>query len=131
MVRSYWRDARCQAGLSPCMRALTHGTHPMPSLDSIHNHTKEIAAVKVLNLEVEDDEMDEIQKEIQFLSKCDSDAITRYHASFLVGMKLWIVMDYCGAGSIRAMVRDPWHRVDGVVTGGPRMVCLVEIGVVE
>ena len=37
---------------------------------------------------------EEIQKEISVLSACDSEYITRYHGSFLVDTKLWIVMDY-------------------------------------
>eukprot|EP00158_Paraphelidium_tribonemae_P005016 Partr_v1_DN27111_c0_g1_i3_m15932 putative serine threonine kinase len=49
--------------------------------------------------------MAEIQKEITVLSACDCPSITRYHCSFLVDMSLWIIMDYAGGGSVRAIMK--------------------------
>jgi serine/threonine-protein kinase 24/25/MST4 len=60
----------------------------------LNQRTGELVAIKVLDLEASDDDMDEIQKEIAVLSNCESEFITRYHGSYLVGAKLWIVMDY-------------------------------------
>jgi hypothetical protein len=48
--------------------------------------------------------MDEIQKEINILSACDSEYVTRYHGSYLVETKLWIIMDY---GEIDMILNDP------------------------
>ena len=70
---------------------------PMASMNRV---TGELVAIKILDLEASDDDLSEIQKEINVLSTCDSEYITRYHASILVDTKLWIVMDY-GASSQR------------------------------
>jgi serine/threonine-protein kinase 24/25/MST4 len=51
------------------------------------------------------DDFGEIQKEINVLSQCESKYITRYHTSFLVGTKLWIIMDYASGGSIRNILK--------------------------
>lgn len=53
-----------------------------------------MVAIKVLDLDASDDDMGEIQREIVFLSDCDSEYITRYHGSYLMDTQLWIVMDY-------------------------------------
>lgn len=54
-------------------------------------------------MESEDDDIEEMQKEIALLSHCDCENITKYYGSYLVGFKLWIVMDYCSIGSIRTL----------------------------
>jgi serine/threonine-protein kinase 24/25/MST4 len=51
-------------------------------------------AIKILDLDSNDDDIEEIQKEINVLSNCDSEYITRYHGSYLMDTKLWLVMDY-------------------------------------
>ncbi|KAG0230505.1 hypothetical protein BGW41_002507 [Actinomortierella wolfii] len=74
----------------------------------IENATGQVVAIKVLNLDTEEEDVSDIQREIATLSQlknCDSQNITRYHGSFLNGTKLWIVMDYAAGGSIRALVR--------------------------
>jgi serine/threonine protein kinase len=70
----------------------------------MNKQTGEVVAVKVLNLDTADDDMADIQREIAVLSHCDSEYITRYHGSFLVDTRLWIVVDYAGGGSIRMLV---------------------------
>ncbi|KAF9969734.1 hypothetical protein BGZ73_007769, partial [Actinomortierella ambigua] len=75
----------------------------------IENATGQVVAIKVLNLDTEEEDVSDIQREIATLSQlknCDSQNITRYHGSFLNGTKLWIVMDYAAGGSIRALLRD-------------------------
>ncbi|RKP18562.1 kinase-like protein, partial [Rozella allomycis CSF55] len=71
---------------------------------AINNETQQIVAIKEINLEADDDDISELQKEIQVLSHCDCPYITRYHTSYSVGIHLWIVMDYCGIGSLRHLV---------------------------
>jgi serine/threonine protein kinase len=58
-----------------------------------------------LNLDTDDDEIADVQREIRILSHCDSDYITRYHGSAIYGTKLWVIMDFAGAGSVRDMLR--------------------------
>lgn len=50
--------------------------------------------MKILDLDASDDDLEEIQKEINVLSNCDSEFITRYHGSYIYDTNLWIVMDY-------------------------------------
>ncbi|XP_024526385.1 serine/threonine-protein kinase 3 isoform X1 [Selaginella moellendorffii] len=87
---------------------------------------KEVA-IKVIDLEEAEDEIDEIQKEISVLSQCRSPYITEYYGSFLHGTKLWIVMEYMAGGSvsdlletgnpldelsIACIIRDLLHALD-------------------
>ncbi|MCJ1460881.1 hypothetical protein MMC28_011263 [Mycoblastus sanguinarius] len=59
----------------------------------------EVVAIKHIDLESSDDDIQDIQQEISVLSTCDSPFVTQYKTSFLRGYKLWIVMEYLGGGS--------------------------------
>ncbi|KAI9852011.1 MAG: hypothetical protein M1838_002134 [Thelocarpon superellum] len=66
---------------------------------AIERATGDIVAIKHIDLESSDDDIDEIQQEISVLSTCASPFVTQYRTSFLRGHKLWIVMEYLGGGS--------------------------------
>ncbi|PKY08695.1 Mst3-like protein kinase [Aspergillus campestris IBT 28561] len=66
---------------------------------AIEKATGEIVAVKHIDLESSEDDIQEIQQEISVLATCASQYVTQYKASFLRGHKLWIVMEYLGGGS--------------------------------
>ncbi|KAI9807177.1 MAG: hypothetical protein M1825_005895 [Sarcosagium campestre] len=66
---------------------------------AIERSTGEIVAIKHIDLESSEDDIQEIQQEISVLSTCDSPHVTQYKTSFLRGHKLWIVMEYLGGGS--------------------------------
>ncbi|KAH8663956.1 kinase-like domain-containing protein [Xylariales sp. PMI_506] len=65
----------------------------------IEKATGEVVAIKHIDLESTDDDIQDIQAEISVLSTCASSHVTQYKASFLRGSKLWIVMEYLGGGS--------------------------------
>ncbi|KAG0365874.1 hypothetical protein BGZ54_006095 [Gamsiella multidivaricata] len=66
---------------------------------AIHNVSKEVVAIKQINLEDSEEDISEIQQEIALLSQCDSEFITKYYGSCVKGFKLWIVMEFLAGGS--------------------------------
>ncbi|PNY13789.1 MAP kinase [Trifolium pratense] len=67
---------------------------------------KEVA-IKVIDLEESEDDIDDIQKEISVLSQCRCPYITEYYGSFLNQTKLWIIMEYMAGGSVADLVGPP------------------------
>lgn len=48
--------------------------------------------------------MEDIRQEIRTLASLKSEYVTRFHASFVKRSALWIVMEYCDAGSCLDLV---------------------------
>jgi serine/threonine-protein kinase 24/25/MST4 len=76
-------------------------TYPLTLSDDarIDNRTGQAVAIKVIDVESAEDEVEDIIQEIAILSNLNSQFMTRYYGSFLKGSDLWIVMEFCSGGS--------------------------------
>ena len=73
--------------------------------------TEQIVAAKRITLPRHDDEgYRAVQAEIRVLEECSHPNVVRYHSSHLGDKFLWIVMEYCSAGSVSDLMK---------VTGSP------------
>lgn len=73
---------------------------------ALNKHTKQVVAIKVLNLDTQEDEVADVQQEIQFLTELKNvPNVTHYYGSILNDTRLWIIMDYCAGGSVRTLLK--------------------------
>ncbi|KAI7861891.1 kinase-like domain-containing protein [Spinellus fusiger] len=71
----------------------------------IDKRTNKPVAIKVIDLENAEDEIDDIQQEIAILSQLDSPFVTKYYGSYLKNTGLWIIMEYCSGGSCSDLMK--------------------------
>lgn len=65
----------------------------------VDKRTGQSVAIKIIDVENADDEVDDIIQEISILSGLNSPYVTKYYGSYLKGSDLWIIMEYCSGGS--------------------------------
>ena len=65
---------------------------------AVHRESAQSYAIKQIPLDSED--FEDIIKEISIMQQCDSPFIVKYYASYFKVTDLWIVMEYCIAGSV-------------------------------
>ena len=61
--------------------------------------TGQAVAIKVIDVENAEDEVEDIIQEISILSELHSPYVTKYYGSYLKGSDLWIIMEFCSGGS--------------------------------
>ena len=71
----------------------------------IDKRTGQSVAIKIIDVENAEDEVEDIIQEISILSELKSPYVTQYHGSFLKGSDLWIIMEFCSGGSCSDLMR--------------------------
>ncbi|ELT95488.1 hypothetical protein CAPTEDRAFT_101248 [Capitella teleta] len=69
---------------------------------ALHKESGQVLAIKQVPV---DTDLQEIIKEISIMQQCDSPHIVKYYGSYFKNTDLWIVMEYCGAGSVSDIMR--------------------------
>ncbi|KAH3759820.1 Serine/threonine-protein kinase hippo [Pelomyxa schiedti] len=69
---------------------------------AIHRTGRSFAIKKVII----EDNLGELSKEVEFMRSLKSEWIVRYFGSCTVNGEFWIIMEFCGAGSLRAVMKN-------------------------
>jgi protein-serine/threonine kinase len=85
-----------------------------------HIATGYVVALKIINLDTEDDDVADIQKEVSLLQQLmasftgsgrgDMLNVIKYYGSMMEGPRVWIIMEYAEGGSIRTLVSGDERR---------------------
>ena len=67
--------------------------------------TQKAVAIKIMNVDAGSDVIENVQSELAVLSRCQHHCIVGFLGCFIEESRLWVIMDYCGGGSIRQLVR--------------------------
>ncbi|KIP04846.1 hypothetical protein PHLGIDRAFT_108991 [Phlebiopsis gigantea 11061_1 CR5-6] len=68
--------------------------------------TGNVVALKIINLDTEDDDVADIQREVALLTQLrDAPNVTQYYGCFLDGPRVWIVMELAQGGSVRTLMK--------------------------
>ncbi|KAK4691919.1 hypothetical protein P7C71_g5191, partial [Lecanoromycetidae sp. Uapishka_2] len=71
----------------------------------VDRRTGQAVAIKIIDVENAEDEVEDIIQEISILSELNSPYVTKYHGSFLKGSDLWIIMEFCSGGSCADLLK--------------------------
>ena len=63
----------------------------------IHKESRQVFAIKKVPV---DNDLPDMIKEISIMEQCNSPFVVNYIGSYITPTDLWIVMEFCGAGSV-------------------------------
>ena len=89
-------------------RGMIHGLRQYVAMLTqcrVDRRTGQAVAIKVIDVESAEDEVEDIIQEISILSGLHSPYVTKYHGSFLKGSDLWIIMEFCSGGSCSDLMK--------------------------
>ena len=69
---------------------------------AMHTETGNILAIKQVSM---DTDLQDIIKEITMMQNCDCPQVVKYYGSYFKKPELWIIMEYCGGGSVSDVMR--------------------------
>lgn len=69
---------------------------------ALHKESSKIVAIKQVPV---DSDLQEIIKEISIMQQCDNINIVKSYGCYFKDSDLWIIMEYCGAGSVADIMR--------------------------
>ena len=75
------------------------------SIIRVDRRTGQAVAIKIIDVENAEDEVEDIIQEISILSELHSVHVTQYHGSYLKGSDLWIIMEFCSGGSCADLLK--------------------------
>jgi serine/threonine-protein kinase 24/25/MST4 len=65
-----------------------------------------VVALKIINLDTEDDDVEDIQREVALLQALrDAPNVTKYYGCYVDGPRVWIVMELAQGGSVRTLMK--------------------------
>ena len=76
-----------------------------PRPGSVEKRSGQAVAIKVIDIESAEDEVEDIIQEIAILSELQSPYVTKYYGSYAKGAELWIVMEFCSGGSCADLMK--------------------------
>lgn len=80
-------------------------------------------AIKLVDLERADEEIDVIQREIKVMSQISNPYVVQYYASLMRDSTLWIVMEYMSAGSLKELLDDVGPFPDDAIATVLKALC--------
>ncbi|KAJ8581548.1 kinase-like protein [Rhizopogon salebrosus TDB-379] len=78
----------------------------------VHIPTGNIVALKIINLDTADDDVEAIQREVALLTQLrDAPNVTKYYGCYLDGPRVWIAMEFAQGGSVRTLMQTSKDRI--------------------
>ncbi|KAL7629630.1 Serine/threonine-protein kinase PAK 6 [Parahypoxylon ruwenzoriense] len=71
----------------------------------VERRSGQAVAIKIIDIESAEDEVEDIIQEIAILSELQSPYVTKYYGSYAKGAELWIVMEFCSGGSCADLMK--------------------------